>query len=72
VLRIRIHKDPHHLAGSGSESGILDAGSARIRIIWPDPDRHLEFWMPDPDPQGSASFGRIRIRIKMIWIRNTA
>jgi hypothetical protein len=27
VLRIRIRKDPHHLAGSDSGSGIFDAGS---------------------------------------------
>jgi hypothetical protein len=36
VMRIWIRKDPHYLAGS-----------ARIRITWPDP----EFWMPDPDPR---------------------
>jgi hypothetical protein len=34
VLRIRIHKDPHNLAGSGS--GILDAD--------PDPDPRLQNW----------------------------
>jgi hypothetical protein len=25
------------------------SGSARIRIICPDPELHPEFWMPDPD-----------------------
>jgi hypothetical protein len=35
---------PNSRAGGGQQC--CGSGSAKIRIIWPDP----EFWMPDPDP----------------------
>ena len=80
-IRIRIHQDPLHLAGSGSTSiPAPDPDPLRFLSSDPNPLKKALIWILrkgksedlDPDPLFPNVDPRIRIRIhvKMIWIRN--